>query len=98
MRFDPSLYKPSSHRLVLDAGWGSTLTFQNRSGCVIFSGHVDRDLTGMSLVILVWGKGEASFFGTYILLGKANKPSFIDVCMWTSAEMQLESLYRDSVP
>lgn len=52
----------------------------------------------MSLVILARGKGEASFYRTSILLGKANKPSFTDVCMWTSAEMQLESLCRDRVP
>lgn len=49
----------------------------------------------MRLVILARGKGEASFFGTSIRLEKANKPSFIDVYMWTSAETLLESLWKE---
>lgn len=44
------------------------------------------------------GEGRGKLFWTSICLGKANRPSFIDVHTCTSAEMQLESLWRDYVP
>lgn len=44
------------------------------------------------------GEGRGKFFGTSICLGRANKSSFTDVYTCTSAEMQLESFWRDNVP
>lgn len=99
----------SGHKL--DAVWsrpiGALLT-QTGSGCWL------RLTSVLAVLHLLWshwpwfhcnkvshlcvGEGRGKLFGTSICLGKANKPSFIDVYPCTSAEMQLESCWRDNVP
>lgn len=102
----------SGHRL--DAVWTrpiQALLTQVGSECWLRLTYIRIVLTLLHLLWSHWpwfhwnkvshlsvGEGRGKRFGISICLGRANKPSFTDFYTCTSAEMKLESFWRDNVP